>query len=95
MSRDVVTTVRYGNTVGTKEGPVVLEVLFDTKAPFVHQRVVLRAQQHQLLHRRFAAIGPVFDVVDIDKALIAAPREAAGIFVPGTNRTFDAFGYHA
>jgi len=91
----VVTTFRYGNAVRTKESPVVLEIFLDTKAPFVHQRVVLRAQQQQLLDRRFATIGPVFDVVDIDKALVAASRETTGILVPGTNRPFDAFGYHA
>jgi hypothetical protein len=52
--------------------------------PLVHQRAVLRAQQHQLLNRRLATIGPVLDMVDVDKALVAAPREAAGVLVPAT-----------
>ena len=87
----VITALGYRNAVRTVEGPVALEVLVDTKAPFVHQRVVLRAQQHQLVHHRLAAISPVVDVVDIDKALVATPWETASVLVPGTHRALDAF----
>ena len=91
----VITAVRYGNAVRAEEGPVVLEVSVNPKAPFVHQRMVLRTQQHELVDRRLAAIGPVLDVVDVDKAFVAAPREAAGVLVPGANSPCDALGYDA
>ena len=49
----------------------------------MHQRVMLRAQQHQVLEARLAAVRPVFDVVAVKVAAVLAAREPAATIVPG------------
>jgi hypothetical protein len=59
----VVTELRNGNAVGPQKGPSVLKVFLDSKAPFVYQRVVPRAQQHEIIEIGFTTVRPVLDMV--------------------------------
>jgi hypothetical protein len=45
----VITGVRYGNAIRSQEDPVALKIRADAKTPFMHQRMMLRAQQHQVV----------------------------------------------
>ena len=36
-------------------------------APFVHQAVVMASQQQQIVDARFTAVGPVADMMRIDR----------------------------
>ena len=40
-----------------QEGPSVLKVLLDPESAFVHQSVVLRAQQHEVIEIRFTTVS--------------------------------------
>ena len=48
----------------------------------MHQRVVPRAQQHEVFKIRFTTVRPVFDMVIVQKSLIVAAREGAAVIVP-------------
>ena len=52
-------------------------VAMDREPAFVQQRVVMRAEQREVLEARVAAIGPVADVVRVDVARATAARERA------------------
>lgn len=45
----VIAAVGYRDAVRPQEIPAILEVLLDPEAALVHERVVLRAQQHQVV----------------------------------------------
>ena len=77
-----VTELGHGNAVGPQEGPSVLKVFLDSKSPFVHQRVVPRAQQHEVLEICFNTSRPVFDMVVVQKPSIMAARKGAAVTVP-------------
>lgn len=47
------------------------------EAAFVHQAVMMAAQQHEVVERGFAAVGPVLNMMGIDEAMSSAPRKAA------------------
>ncbi len=49
----VITTSRNGTAIGSFEKPMILVVALDTKAAFVHQPVVSRTKQHQVIETCF------------------------------------------
>ena len=63
-----ITASRNGTTIGPFEEPMILIVALETKTTFVHQSVVSRTKQHQVIELRFTTCGPVPDVMCIDKA---------------------------
>lgn len=71
----VIATVRYRDAIGTVECPLVSEVPSYREATFMHRRVVLRAQQHQVVERGLATVRPVHHVVDVQEAFVTAARE--------------------
>ena len=48
----------------------------DEKLALVHQRVMARAQQHQVGSRGFAAAGPGFDVMRVQVVVATATRDS-------------------
>ena len=77
-----VTELGNGNAIGPEEGPSVLKVLLDSKSAFMHQRVMPRAQQHEVLEIRFTTVRPVLDMVIVQKSSIMAAWEGAAVTVP-------------
>ncbi len=51
----VITTSRNGTAIGSFEVPMILVVALDTKTTFMHQPVMPRAKQHQVIETRFTA----------------------------------------
>ena len=45
--------------------PSVLKVFLDSKASFVHQRMVPRAQQHEIVGTGFTTVRPVLNMVTV------------------------------
>jgi len=43
----------------------------------MHKRVVLRAEKHQVIQRRFTAVRPVLDMMTVQEAMIVATGELA------------------
>ena len=91
----MVSALRDGNTVGSYEIPAILKVLFNTEAAFVYQRVMLRAERHQVIEACITTVGPVFDMVAVQVAAIITARESATVVVPRTQRPLDCRGYNA
>jgi len=73
----LVTAAWHGMAVGPFEEPVVLVVALNSKAAFVHQSMVARAQQQQVIETRFTTGRPVLDVVGIHKSRVVTARERA------------------
>ena len=48
----------------------------------MNQPVMMAAQQHQVFHRRFTTIGPMLNMVRIDKAVAGAAGKAATAIAP-------------
>jgi len=48
----------------------------------MHQRMVPRAQQHEVFEICFTTVRPVFDMVIVQKSPIIAAREGAAVTVP-------------
>ena len=48
----------------------------------MHQRVVPRTQQHEVLETGFTTVRPVFDMVIVQKPSIMAAREGTAVIVP-------------
>ena len=46
------------------------------KSALMNEVVMVSAEQYEVIQARFAAIGPVFDVVSVDKSGVCAAREA-------------------
>ena len=84
----VITAIWYGPPVRAPEEPVILVVTLDRKTTLVHEFVMLRTQQHQVVEARIAAGGPVLNVVCIDKAFVVAAGERTA-FVPGHEGALD------
>jgi hypothetical protein len=65
----------------TAIGPAELDAAvggpLDVEPVFVHQPVVMAAEQYKIIDRSVAAIRPVPDVMRIDETAMAAAREAA------------------
>ena len=61
---------------GTDEGYVSKYGPLDAVATFVYQCMVVRAQTHQVIQRRIAAIRPVMNMMAFDVTGGAAPRES-------------------
>src|SRR5690606_6075562 len=76
-----VTAGRHRSSVRSPEEPAVLVILFDFEPTFMHQCVVCAAEKHQVGKARLATVGPVLDVVRIDKACPSAAWESTA-FVP-------------
>ena len=57
----------------------------------MHQRVVLRAQQHQIVEGRLATVRPVVDVMAMQEAPIVTSWELATAIVPGSQCSLDSF----
>ncbi len=81
----VAITVGHSDGVRPHKEPAVLKVLVDAKAAFVHQRVVLRAQQHQVVECGLSSVRPVLDMVAMQEALVSAARECTAVVVPGAH----------
>ena len=78
------------DAVGSHEVPAILEVLLDSEATLVHQRVVFRTERHQVFEAGLTAVRPVLDVVTVKIAVVVAAREGATIVVSRPHGTFDA-----
>jgi hypothetical protein len=87
----VITACRYGDSVGPFEAPAIPVVSFDAKTTFMHESVMLRAQQHQVIQTCFAAGRPVLNVMGINETLVSAAREYAS-FVSGPKGAFNGGG---
>ena len=85
----------HGDAVRSVEHPALIEVLIDPEAAFVHERVVLRAQQHQIIERRVAAVRPVLDMVNVQVPSVIAPGERAAVMVARFHRALDSLGNDA
>ncbi len=53
---------------------------------FVHQAMMMPAELHQIVETGLAAVGPVLDVVPVDKALERTAGKAAAV-IPGPQCT--------
>jgi len=78
-----VTELGNSNAIGPQEAPSILKVFFDSKSSFMHQRVVPRAQQHEVFEIGFITVRPVFDMMIVQKPSIMAAREGTAVTVPG------------
>ena len=47
------------------------------EAAFMNQVMMEPAELYEVLETRFTAVGPVFDVMTVDKLVICTPRETA------------------
>ena len=83
----------YGNAVRSNEIPAVSKVALDAETTFVHERVVFRAEQHQVIDAGFAAVRPVLDVVTVQVAVIAAAWEPATSVVSRVQCPLDGLRY--
>ena len=81
----------YRDAVGAEERPVVAEIFIDPEAALVHQRVVLRAQQQEVVDIGLAAIGPVLDMMAFEESMVIASGERAAVIVPCPNSPLDRF----
>jgi hypothetical protein len=54
----------------------------DAKTTFVNQTVMMAAEQHQVFHCCFTTIGPVPNVVCVDKVRMGATGETASAVTP-------------
>jgi hypothetical protein len=66
---------RHSAAVRPAEEPAVAVVFADGETSLVAQLVMRLAEEHQIFETRLAAVRPVFDVMRINEALAAAPRE--------------------
>jgi len=64
-------------TIGPAEADVAVGRPLDAEPAFVHQPVVMTAEQSEIVDRGVAAIRPVTDVMRIDETVMAATREPA------------------
>jgi len=64
-------------TIGPAEADLAIGGPLDAEPAFVHQPVVMTAEQNEILDRGVAAIRPVSDVMRIDETAMAAAREPA------------------
>src|SRR5690606_17492675 len=72
------------------EEPPIPIVLLDPEPALVHQRVMRRAEQDQILEARLPAVRPMLDVVRLDETLPTASRETTPA-VPCPQRPLDRF----
>lgn len=77
------------NPIRPQEGPVVLKARLNTKTTLMHQRVVLRAQQHQVIERGLAVSRPMLDMMAVQEAAIVAAWKPAAVVVSRTHGTFN------
>src|SRR5690606_18186643 len=68
---------RHRTPVRPPEEPPVPTVLLDPEPALVHQRVMPRAQQDQILEARLPAARPMHHVMRFDETRSPTPREAA------------------
>ena len=66
-----------GTAIGPAEADSVVGGPLDAEPVFMHQSVMMTAEQNKIVDRGVAAIRPVTDVVRIDETPMAAAREAA------------------
>jgi len=95
--RDVLCTVSTGRnrpSVRPLEEPAVPVVAFDHESTFVHQLVMLRTQEHQVIEAGFTSGRPVLDMMRIDKACVVTTGECTDL-VSGTQCPFDRSGNRA
>ena len=85
----MITASRNGTSVRAFEEPVVLVVTLNRKTTLVHELVMLRTQQHQVVEACLATDRPVLNVMRVDKALVVTAGERT-TFVPGREGTFDS-----
>ena len=90
--RGTITAIRHGFSVGSPEIPAIQVVFRNREATFVHQSMMARAQQQQIVETDLTAGRPVLDMVCIDKALIRATRKYTAP-VPRPQGTFDGRGH--
>ena len=91
----VIADVGYRDTVGPHEEPRIVEVFFDAEAALVHERMVSRAKQEQVVERGLTAVGPVLDVVAVEEAPVPAAGEAAAVPVSCPYGALDGLRYGA
>ena len=65
------------SAIGPAEADAAVDVAFDAESAFVHQRVMMAAEQNEIVDRGFATFCPIPNVMRIDEALMAASRESA------------------
>ena len=69
--------------VGTQEGKRAVRVAGNTPSTLVHQSVVKRAQQHQIVEISASTLGPMHEVVGMDPAgPLASGETTALVSVP-------------
>jgi len=61
--------------IGPAEPDAVVGAPLDAEPAFVHQPVVMTAEQYEIVDRGVAAIRPVPDVMRIDETAMAATRK--------------------
>src|SRR5690606_1650911 len=92
--RGAIAASRHRTSIRSPEEPAIAIIFLDAEAALVHQRVMLRAKQHQVGEARLAARRPVLDVVGVDEALApAAGKTAASVACP--ERAFDCLRHDA
>ncbi len=91
----VITGLRHSDPIRSQEDPVILKVRLDAKTPFMHQRVVLRAHQQQIIERCLTLSGPMLNMVALQEAVMVTTREAAIVVVSRSHGTLDASGNEA
>ena len=64
-------------SIRIREPDTPIRLYLHTEAAFMHQPMVPPAEQNQILDPGLTAIGPVPDVVGIDKLVAATARETA------------------
>ena len=84
-----ITALRNRYPIGSLEVPAVIEVFFDPETTFVHQRVVIRTQQHQVIETRLATVRPVLDVMAMQVAAVLAARKRTAVTIPCAQCSLD------
>ena len=69
--------IGQGLSVRFRKPDLASSIHCNAETTLVHQSVVVPAEKCQIIHRSFTAIGPMPDVVRIDKACAGTARETA------------------
>ena len=79
---------RHGNPIRPPEYPTILEVLVDAIVAFVHEAVMARAKEQQVVETRLAAGRPMPNMVRVGEATVPAAGKRA-VFVARPQGTAD------
>jgi len=89
-----ISRARDNAAIGPAEIDALAAVVVDRETAFVHERVMIRAEQREIVETRLATVRPMLDVMPVDVTVIPAARKRAAA-IPGPERTSQRRRYRA